>query len=96
MAKCKSCEAEILWITTQNNKQHPVDAKPVKMWVPDRCGPTKMMMIEVYQSHFATCPDADAHRKTKENEGSLTEKLLAKIGELESEITRLKHKKGQV
>ena len=33
MSKCKSCNADIIWIKTINNKNHPVDAKPVKVWI---------------------------------------------------------------
>jgi hypothetical protein len=86
VATCRSCGAEIRWVTlAKGAKKHPVDRQP-------RCaferGPrsllgaiavpadiNKAFVISqyttiselqetiVYRSHFASCPDADKHRK---------------------------------
>ena len=36
MAKCKSCNAEIVWITTENGKKMPCNAVQVIYWQKDR------------------------------------------------------------
>jgi len=60
--KCKSCGAEIEWIKTWKGENYPVNAKPKKMF-------TKIkgywILVDCYETHFATCPDADQHRKKK-------------------------------
>lgn len=60
---CASCGAEIHWITTENGAAHPLDAKPEKRWVVDRNDVGRI--IDTYVSHFATCPDAQKHRKER-------------------------------
>jgi len=78
MAKCKSCDAEIAFVTMESGKKNPVDL-PNPAWWPmpgenvvvklfDRPGlvvkvPTDRPLIEVFRTHFATCPDAALHRK---------------------------------
>ena len=48
-AKCKSCGAPIAWVKTTAGKNMPVDTS-----------------AEHYgESHFAHCPNADAHRKPR-------------------------------
>ena len=63
--KCKSCDADIIWIKTKKGKFHPVDAKPKKLWVQDQYSVefNGMMLVDCYESHFATCPNADKHRR---------------------------------
>lgn len=69
-AHCKSCGAPILWRVTEGGKSIPLDVEPSddgnlvlfgtgahplpKLWTGDR-----------YKSHFATCPNADQHRKAR-------------------------------
>ncbi len=73
MAKCRTCEAPILWASTVNGKQMPLDEEPSpsgtfcysggKTWVEtleDRAA-----LRPTYTSHFATCPDRDLHRKPR-------------------------------
>lgn len=48
-AECRACGAPILWCITARGKKMPVD-------MTDDDGPTT--------SHFATCPDGAAWRKT--------------------------------
>ena len=57
MSKCRSCNAEIVWFSTKGGKLIPVDAETYH-------GETKYDST-VHRSHFATCPNADQHRKVK-------------------------------
>lgn len=57
-AKCKTCQASIVWLKTALNKVMPVDAETV------REGDT-MFLKDVHRAHFATCPQAAEHRKPK-------------------------------
>lgn len=75
MANCRSCDAEIFWVTTVNGKKMPIDAEQVEvknegdrtiylferdgMNVPIEPGATGVG----HYSHFATCEFADSHRK---------------------------------
>lgn len=58
--RCTSCGAEIRWITTANGSAHPLDAKPEKRWIIDKNDVGRV--VDVYVSHFATCPNAAQHR----------------------------------
>jgi hypothetical protein len=71
MSVCWSCGAPILWARTEHDESIPLDPAPkaggsirldagVAIVVPqaEREG-------ELYLSHFATCPDADRHRRTR-------------------------------
>lgn len=66
-AYCRSCGAEILWIITGAGKRMPLDVRSVeRRFVVD--GSTEPMGAEMrntYVSHFATCANADQHRKGK-------------------------------
>ena len=65
MAKCKSCNAEILWAITPNGKQTPLDAKPVRVaTLLDLDGILKIEEVhEGHISHLATCPNAKQHKR---------------------------------
>lgn len=73
MAACKSCEAPITWARTESGKAMPLDEKPVAGGtfvyvggVARRATPDDdQLHRERYTSHFATCPDAAAHRKAR-------------------------------
>lgn len=69
-SECKSCGAEIIWVRMdESGKAMPIDAIPEKRVVLlDRTfgaqDPTPVAKMETtYISHFATCPNADKHRK---------------------------------
>ncbi len=69
-ALCGSCKANILWAVTPQDKRIPLDAKPEKRFVitrpednPGRLGGA--LMVDAYLTHFATCPNAAAHRKPR-------------------------------
>ena len=57
-AKCRSCEAEIIWAKTKAGKAIPLDRSPVMIrWV--REGTTDVVVQKTtYQTHFVTCPNA--------------------------------------
>ena len=65
MAYCKSCGANIVWSKTEAGKAAPLNQPPEKRFImfikPDGCEYVKM--VETWVSHFATCPDANQHRK---------------------------------
>ena len=43
----------------------PVDAKPIKgFWLQEEFGQVQANSSDIHQSHFATCPNADQHRKS--------------------------------
>lgn len=69
-SNCGSCGAPIVWVLTQNRKRMPMDAEPVKMppgqyKLASRDDGTidAYLVNRVWISHFATCPNADQHRK---------------------------------
>lgn len=73
--KCRTCGATVFWGQTKNGKQMPVDwgSNPfgtIRVVVP--ADPREPVQLEVvgkdpteprYTSHFATCPQANLHRK---------------------------------
>ena len=60
MSQCKSCGAEIIWIEF-NGKPHPLDSNSRFGFYKDIVGNWQSQRIN--ESHFATCPNADQHRK---------------------------------
>ena len=65
MSICKSCGAQIRWVTMTSGKKMPLDMPPqMVVCVTGDCG----FITDGYTSHFATCPQADQHRKPKEEE----------------------------
>jgi hypothetical protein len=80
--KCRTCGASIWWVITENGKRMPLDTKATPggnihlydgtAYVLDVKG---QAIVEhrgngdpLYTSHFATCPQADAHRKRAPDE----------------------------
>jgi hypothetical protein len=77
LAHCKTCNAEIYWARTEKGALSPVDAEPDPegQWVlamrgkelrvlkydPSKHGPQWKRRT----SHFATCAQADQHRKPR-------------------------------
>jgi len=70
-ARCKSCDAEIIWAVTEAGNRIPIDAEPIER------PPNQFLLVEIdnevvahraveplYITHFATCPHADEHRRT--------------------------------
>lgn len=75
MPSCRSCGAEIVWALSGNEKRMPVDAEPtaegnVALVEVDgdlhaRVAAANLLEEPRYTSHFATCPNADAHRRPR-------------------------------
>jgi hypothetical protein len=77
MSRCRSCQAEIVWAVTDTGKRMPLDAEPVSaahrpsgLFVLDEGGEHPLAFTlaagqPLYRSHFATCPNADQHRKPR-------------------------------
>lgn len=73
MSTCRSCGAEIIWAVTESGRRIPMDAAPVKpkglfILQPDgdaliAYSTSSAVAPLLYQSHFATCPNADEHRR---------------------------------
>lgn len=81
MSRCKSCGAEIIWITMRSGKSMPCDAKPITYRATVPGGPERTLTLvrpdgriatgvfdpdadeKGYTSHFATCPNANQHRR---------------------------------
>jgi hypothetical protein len=62
--KCKSCGAEILWVETPGGRSMPLNPTPEKRIVLGvKTG--EAHVLDTYVSHFASCPQADEHRKGK-------------------------------
>ena len=53
---CSSCRAPIVWIITKAGKRMPVD------W---DSSTVELDGVRRGVSHFSTCPQADAHRKSR-------------------------------
>ena len=58
ITRCRSCHARIIWFTTAAGKNMPVDADTVEADDTD-------LDLSRHSSHFATCPNADKHRKSR-------------------------------
>ncbi|MFH0958163.1 MAG: hypothetical protein V1897_05610 [Pseudomonadota bacterium] len=59
-SKCKKCGGDIKWCMMASGAKMPLDAKPKKfIQVKEGIGE----VIDVYESHFATCPAADQFRR---------------------------------
>lgn len=71
-ATCRSCGAEILWAVTEKGRRIPLDAKAEKRFVSAPCDANApdadqvhVRVEDTYVSHFATCPQADQHRRPR-------------------------------
>jgi hypothetical protein len=71
---CRSCGAALLWAITPKGKRMPLDAAPVEggLWFAydvageKHCAPARAGAEgPLYTSHFATCPQADQHRRRR-------------------------------
>lgn len=58
--QCRSCGADIVWFRTKAGKRMPVDEATTQPT--DR---EDQLDLERHTSHFATCPDADQHRRPR-------------------------------
>ena len=73
MSRCKSCDAEIFWVTMdESGKKMPVDADGKGMALIVHPDKTRGRFVQTWESHFVTCPNAAAHRKAKDFVETLT------------------------
>lgn len=79
MSRCRSCDAEVIWATSQTGKAMPLNAKPdpfgnVKVYgrpgavsavvlAGDALEETRRLGVPLYMPHHATCPQGRAWRK---------------------------------
>ena len=56
IVRCRSCRAMIIWLPTAKGKNMPTDADTVR---PE----DDEFDSDEHVSHFATCPDANQHRR---------------------------------
>lgn len=59
IVRCSSCRARIIWLKTRTGKNMPVDADTVEPQ------DTEFHPESDHVSHFATCPNADQHRRAR-------------------------------
>lgn len=73
---CRTCEAPIRWVFTAKGHRMPLDPTPVDggnvelhqdreggQWIATVVTPEDG--VERHRSHFASCKDADAHRRSR-------------------------------
>jgi hypothetical protein len=60
---CKTCGAKIMWVTTKDGKNMPLDTPGEPRIVLDEKNVAHV--VRTFISHFATCPEADQHRKKR-------------------------------
>lgn len=73
MAACKSCEAPMFWVDSPTGKNMPMDEKPdpAGQWVVIAgkarrvTDDDRKLHRETYTCHFATCVDANQHRRSR-------------------------------
>jgi len=66
ITNCKSCGAEIIWIKTSTGKNHPIKAKPKKMWVFEATM-NEWLLLDCYETHFFTCPQSKQWSKSSKD-----------------------------
>lgn len=61
----------MIFAETEKGKKMPLDAKPLTLFhlEPVGFGQVIAVAVKAYQSHYATCPDADDWRKARRNKG---------------------------
>lgn len=71
MAACRSCGASIFWAMTESGKSMPIDQRPDPNGnivldennVAAVMAPAEARGRRRFTSHFATCPNANQHRR---------------------------------
>lgn len=58
--RCRSCDAPIVWFKTKAGKVMPVDESST--YPTDR---EDQLDLTRHKSHFATCPNANQHRRPR-------------------------------
>jgi len=77
--RCRSCKAPIIWVKTEKGLRMPVDPEPVSngnLLLRQRLYHIPLALYiskankpspeeKRYVSHFATCPEAEKHRRVR-------------------------------
>lgn len=65
IVKCKSCNSEIVWLKTKTGKNMPVNVPKFEDGESAHEAVTTALEFnpDYMISHFATCPNANKHRK---------------------------------
>lgn len=67
ISRCSSCDEDIVWMKTANDKLMPVDVDSVVeedlTWVTHDGRPIPLFDQGEHLPHFATCEHADRHRR---------------------------------
>lgn len=58
--RCSSCDARIVWFKTATGKNMPVDEAST-----EPTDAAHQLDLSRHQSHFASCPNADKHRRPR-------------------------------
>lgn len=58
--QCSSCGADIVWFRTKTGNRMPVDEATTKPTDAEH-----QLDLNRHKSHFATCPQADQHRRPR-------------------------------
>ena len=66
VSACRACRRAIEWVTTVKGRKMPVDHPLTALRVTERTDGTFVTHIDAAQSHFVTCPDADAFRRPRQ------------------------------
>lgn len=79
MGRCRTCEQEIVWALTERGKPIPIDPNPradgnitlhslagADQQIAHVLGADEAASGPTYVSHFATCPDAETHRRRRQ------------------------------
>jgi hypothetical protein len=67
MSTCRSCGADITWAVTTRGRRIPLDTAIKNVAIPATDpaldGPVTVTFVSGHETHFATCPNADEHRR---------------------------------
>lgn len=63
ISRCRSCDASIVWMITNTGSRMPVDADSVDESELEWFSGFPVFDPQEHQSHFATCPNANQHRR---------------------------------
>lgn len=84
LGTCRSCRAPIRWAHTQKGHRIPLDPEPVEGGNLVEVAPGIVRVVEPgdpsgarFVSHFATCPNAGAHRRRGRDRGRAPQAVTA-------------------
>lgn len=64
--KCRRCDQMIIFELTFKGSRVPLNYPPEKRMIMNEEG--RMVVVDTYVSHFATCPEADAFRRGRSHD----------------------------